>query len=278
MPTISDCLKHANTLADSCEQPLREAQALLAYCANLSLATMYTWPDKAISQAEYDSFTRCLVQRAKGYPLAYICGYKEFWSLNFAVEEGVLIPRPETELLVEQCVNYASDTSGNLLDLGTGTGAIALAFATEKPGWQITAVDANPQAVALAKHNAASLGITNTQVLASNWYSAVAGQRFNVIVANPPYIDGTAQELLGDGVKYEPSSALVAAENGMSDLKHIVAQAPNYLLPQAYLLLEHGYDQGAACRQVLNDAGFSAVETLQDYAGLDRISLGRYLP
>lgn len=275
MPTITQCLAQASQLEHCCDDPLRETQALLSHCADMSLAQLYTWPEHELTATQYQQFCQWLQQRADGIPLAYLTGEKSFWTFTLAVERGVLVPRPETECLVDACLTYASASTGRLLDLGTGTGAIALAFASERPQWAVVAIDSNPQAVSLAQRNAHTLGLNNVQVLAGDWYSAVAAARFDIIVANPPYIDAAAPELAGDGVRHEPRSALVAAAAGMSDILHIIEHAGTHLAPLGYLLLEHGYDQGSATRNALTAAGFSAITTLCDYSGHERVSLGQ---
>lgn len=276
MPSIAQCLEQAVQLQQSCEQPLRETQLILSYCADMSLAQLYTWPEKELQESQYTQFCDWMAQRAQGIPFAYICGEKEFWSLTLSVEQGVLVPRPETELLLEACLERATANTGVLLDLGAGTGAIALAFASEKPNWRVIAVDANSQAVALATKNCRKLKLQNVSILHSDWFSALAGQQFDVIASNPPYIDATAPELNGDGVRYEPLSALVADDAGMSDINHIVSTAKTHLNPQGFLLFEHGYDQGELSRKALHSAGYSKIETLRDYAGHERVSLAQF--
>lgn len=276
MATVAECLRQAEVLVGVCDQPLREAQALLGHCTGKTLADIYTWPEAQVSTQQSDQFLALMARRADGVPVAYLTGVKDFWSLSLTVEEGVLVPRPETELLVEAALARAQQTSGKLLDLGTGTGAIALAFGADKSDWQVIGVDQNPQAVALAKRNAKTNSINNVRFSHSDWFTAVDG-RYDLIVSNPPYIDSAAPELNGDGVKHEPLDALVAPEKGMADIKHIVMHAKSYLKPSGWLLIEHGYDQGAASREVLQACSYNNVETVQDYAGHDRVSLGQML-
>ena len=191
------------------------------------------------------------------------------------VAPHTLIPRPDTELLVETALALQPASPTKVLDLGTGTGAIALALASDCPAWQVTAVDRVEEAVALAERNRQRLGLGNVQVLASHWFSNLAGQQFDLILSNPPYIAAEDPHLVAGDVRFEPSSALVAGADGLDDLRAIVSQAPMYLLPGGWLLLEHGYDQAVAVRALLAAQGFIEIASRRDLGGHERISLGR---
>src|SRR5690606_12665811 len=220
-------------------------------------------------------FERLLQRRRAGEPVAYLLGRQGFWSLDLEVSPDTLIPRPDTELLVETALQLAPAMPLEVLDLGTGTGAIALALAAERPAWRVTGVDRVEAAVALAARNGQRLGLSNARFQLSHWFDGLGEQRFGLIVSNPPYI-AAGDRHLGEGdVRFEPSSALVAGPDGLDDIRRIVAQAPRHLLPGGWLLLEHGFDQGAAVRALLDGAGFVEAHSRRDLAGHERISLGR---
>lgn len=257
-----------------------DAEVLLSHVLGKPRSYLYTWPDKTLEPAQVHDFESMFCRRAAGEPVAHIIGQREFWSLPFMVNNATLIPRPETELLVEQALKLGESLekekgeSISLLDLGTGTGAIALAIASEKPDWQITATDKHPEAVALAKRNQAILGLGNVTVQQSDWFGSVEG-RFHLIVSNPPYIAVGDPHLQQGDLIHEPRSALVAAENGLADIRQIANRARDYLLPQGWLALEHGEQQGAACEAMFAQAGFSAITVHKDLSGKDRVIYGR---
>ena len=232
--------------------------------------------DQRLLPAELALLTQALSRRLQGEPLAYITGRWWFWDLELEVAPCTLIPRPDTELLVEQALALSLAVDAQVLDLGTGTGAIALALAKARPQWQVQAVDMNPAAVALAQRNADRLGLTRCRIRQSDWFSALSLQKFALIVSNPPYIDAQDPHLQQGDVRFEPASALVAPDAGLADLRHICAQAPAHLAPGGWLWLEHGYDQASAVRQLLIAAGFSQVQSRRDYGGQWRISGGCY--
>ncbi len=197
-------------------------------------------------------------------------------SLDLDVASHTLIPRPDTELLVETALALLPSSPATLLDLGTGSGAIALALACERPQWQVTGVDRIDEAVALAEGNRARLQLANACFTASHWFSALAGQRFDLIVSNPPYIAAGDPHLSQGDVRFEPSSALVAGVDGLDDIRLIIQQAPQFLRAGGWLLLEHGFDQAEAVRELLSAQGFMAVESRRDLGGHQRISLGQW--
>ena len=273
MTIIASLLRNAQ-LPDSPTERL-DAELLLAAALGKSRSYLHTWPERIVSREAAETFAGFLARRRAGEPVAYILGQQGFWKLDLEVAPHTLIPRPETELLVEAALARVPARPARMLDLGTGTGAIALALASECPVWQVTALDRVPEAVALAGRNRERLGLANVQVLLSHWYDAVAGERFDLILSNPPYIAADDPHLVAGDVRFEPSSALVAGGDGLDDLRVIIAQAPEHLLPGGWLLLEHGYDQGAAVRELLAYHGFSEVASQRDLAGHERISMGR---
>lgn len=274
MATIEHLLAHAE-LPDS-PTPQLDAELLLAHALGKSRSYLRTWPERELEAAQLEGYQAALARRQAGEPVAYILGQQGFWSLDLEVAEHTLIPRPDTELLVESALTLLPATPARLLDLGTGTGAIALALASERPAWQVTGVDRIPDAVALAERNRARLKLANASFIESHWFSALAGQRFQLIVSNPPYIAADDRHLAEGDVRFEPSSALVAGADGLDDIRLIIQQAPGYLEAGGWLLLEHGFDQAAAVRELLSTRGFSAVESRRDLGGHERISLGRF--
>lgn len=215
-------------------------------------------------------------RRELGTPIAHIVGEREFWSLPFMVNPTTLIPRPDTEILVETALNLPLAENAKVLDLGTGTGAIALSLAFERSNWQITAVDKVLEAVALAKANRDNLKLPQVEVLQSDWFDAINRYDFNLIVSNPPYIDEEDEHLSQGDVRFEPHSALTAGEHGYADLFYIAEAARDYLAPGGYLLLEHGFGQALTVRDKMIELGYEAVATVRDFGSNDRCTLGRW--
>lgn len=272
--TIIASLLRAAELPDSPTARL-DAELLLAAALGKSRSYLHTWPEKIVSSEAALAFSDFLVRRRGGEPVAYILGQQGFWKLDLEVAPHTLIPRPDTELLVEAALELLPATPARVLDLGTGSGAIALALANERPAWNVTAVDRVPEAVALAERNRQRLGLNNATVLSSHWFSALDGQRFQLIISNPPYIASSDPHLAQGDVRFEPASALVAGADGLDDLRLIIAQAPKHLEADGWLMLEHGYDQAEAVRELLSAQGFSEVHSRTDLGGHQRISLGR---
>jgi len=264
------------TTADLPDSPTARLDAELLLAAALGKPRSYlrTWPERELDAVQQAAFSESLARRRAGEPIAYILGQQGFWSLELEVAPHTLIPRPDTELLVETALALLPATAASVLDLGTGTGAIALALASERPAWQVSGVDRVADAVALAERNRARLGLGNARFCASHWFSAMTDQRFQLIVSNPPYIAAGDRHLAEGDVRFEPSSALVAGEDGLDDIRLIIEQAPAYLEPGGWLALEHGFDQAEAVRALLQARGFSAVESRRDLGGHERISLG----
>jgi release factor glutamine methyltransferase len=279
--TIEALLKAATEQLNASGSPSPSLDASVLLCASLGKPRSYllTWPEQLVEPTVIDTFNSFLARRLSGEPVAYILGYREFWSLNLAVSPTTLIPRADTERLIEVALEKSSNISGPILDLGTGTGAIALALASELPQVEVIGVDVMPQAQQLAALNAERLGIRNCCFLHGSWFDPIEhGTKFALIVSNPPYIDGEDPHLSQGDVRFEPKSALVAADYGMADICHIARAAREYLQPQGWLIFEHGYDQGIQVRQELAALGYLQVETVQDYAGHDRVTLGQYYP
>ncbi|WP_201196887.1 peptide chain release factor N(5)-glutamine methyltransferase [Pseudomonas fluorescens] len=272
--TIIASLLRAADLPDSPTARL-DAELLLAAALGKSRSFLHTWPERIVPSEAALKFAEYLQRRRGGEPVAYILGQQGFWKLDLEVAPHTLIPRPDTELLVEAALELLPATPARVLDLGTGSGAIALALASERPAWKVTAVDRVIEAVALAERNRQRLQLNNATVLSSHWFSALAGQRFQLIISNPPYIASADPHLAQGDVRFEPASALVAGPDGLDDLRLIVAQAPEHLEAGGWLMLEHGYDQAEAVRDLLHTRGFEEVNSRTDLGGHQRISLGR---
>ncbi|QEY73548.1 peptide chain release factor N(5)-glutamine methyltransferase [Pseudomonas denitrificans (nom. rej.)] len=274
MATIMTLLNEAQ-LPDSPSARL-DAELLLAAALGKPRSFLRTWPERVVTREAHDLYDRYLARRVAGEPVAYILGRQGFWSLDLEVAPHTLIPRPDTELLVETALALLPASPARVLDLGTGTGAIALALACERLSWQVLGVDRIPEAVALAERNRERLRLANVAFRASHWFSAVEGERFSLIVSNPPYIPSTDPHLKQGDVRFEPSSALVSGQDGLDDIRLIIDQAPNHLENGGWLMLEHGFDQPDVVRDLLLSRGFSAVESRRDLGGHERISLGRW--
>lgn len=251
-----------------------EASRLWADVLDKNPASQLLYLDQVLSDSELQRLDAALTRRAAGEPLAYITGRWWFWDLELEVAPCTLIPRPDTELLVERALMLPLPQHATVLDLGTGTGAIALTLASQRPDWRITAVDFSADAVALAERNRRRLCLENACVLHSNWYQALAGQSFDLIISNPPYIDAADPHLTQGDVRHEPLSALVAADDGLADIRVICSQAPAYLNAGGWLWLEHGHQQHLAVQQILQDYGFQSVDSFRDYGGNWRVSGG----
>ena len=274
--TIIASLLRAAELPESPTARL-DIELLLAAALGKSRSYLHTWPERIVPSEAAHVFADFMRRRQAGEPVAYILGQQGFWKLDLEVAAHTLIPRPETELLVEAALQLLPPRSARVLDLGTGTGAIALALASECGAWQVTAVDRVADAVALAERNRVRLNLGNARVLESHWFSALQGERFDLIVSNPPYIASADPHLSAGDVRFEPASALVAGEDGLDDLRLIISQAPEHLQPGGWLLLEHGYDQAPVVRELLAQHDFEQIESRVDLGGHERITLGRLL-
>lgn len=259
--------------------PLSEARLLLGTLLEKNLAWLEAHRDDELPEAIVLRFTERVTRRAEGEPVAYLLGSREFYGRDFAVTPAVLIPRHETELLVELALiklpKLAKDDPLTLLDLGTGSGCIAITLALEAPRAQVTAVDASSQALAVAQQNAVTLGAQVT-FREGSWFEPLAGSRFDLIVSNPPYIKADDPHLVQGDVRFEPPSALASGPDGLDDIRTIIATAPGYLKHGGWLLFEHGYDQAEAMVAVMEQGGFSFIEQHLDLAGIVRVTLGQW--
>ncbi|MFQ2067534.1 peptide chain release factor N(5)-glutamine methyltransferase [Aeromonas veronii] len=276
---IQQARAHIMTVLAEGESPRADTDVLLCHLLGCRRSYLMTWPERELDAAQQATLQGWLARRLNGEPIAHLVGEREFWSLPLKVSPATLIPRPDTEVLVEQALTRIPQGPCAVLDLGTGTGAIALALKSERPELDVWAVDRMADAAALARENSAALGLP-IEVRDGSWFEPLGEPdrdetpRFAVIVSNPPYIDGADPHLEQGDVRFEPRSALVADDAGLADICHIVAHAPAYLLPDGWLLLEHGWDQGEAVRQLLRDSGYREVATVRDYGDNDRVTLG----
>ena len=273
---IASLLKRSVELLPISDSPRLDTELLLGHVLGKSRTFLFTWPEHRLGDAELAQFEALFSRRLLGEPVAHLIGTREFWSLSLAVSPVTLIPRPDTELLVELALQLSLPERATVVDLGTGTGAIALALASERPFWQIVAVDAAEGAVVLAEANRQQLGFDNVVLLQSDWFQQLAGQTFDLVVSNPPYIEAGDCHLSEGDVRFEPTSALVSGDSGLVDLARIIIEAPRHLLSGGWLLLEHGWQQGEKVRQLMLAAGFADVATHADIAGRERATLGRW--
>jgi release factor glutamine methyltransferase len=253
-----------------------EAELLLLHALQRPRSWLFAHATDPVGLADRDSFHALLARRAAGEPVAYITGQWGFWTLQLEVSPATLIPRPETELLVEQALaRLPADRPCTIADLGTGSGAIALALASERPLAQVLATDFSGEALAVAKRNAARNAVSNVAFAQGSWHAPLQGQRFDLIASNPPYIASDDPHLARGDLRFEPSTALASGQDGLDDIRLIADGARAHLLPGGWLLLEHGWDQGAAIRALLQQAGLDEVQTVQDLEQRDRVTLGR---
>lgn len=277
-PTLADALRSALAELSPMHDSARlDAELLLATVLGKPRSYLHAWPEHALTEAQARQFAALVARRAAGEPIAHILGNREFWSLELEVTPDTLIPRPETELLVELALaRIPNDAAWRIADLGAGSGAIALAIAHERPRCHIDADDISAPALAVAERNAHRLGIGNAHFHIGAWHEPFSGIRFDMIVSNPPYIRTDDPHLLEGDVRFDPRSALVAGGDGLDDLRRIIAGAPAHLRPGGWLLVEHGYDQGVPVAQLFTQAGFIEVRTHADLAGQPRVTEGRF--
>ncbi len=255
-----------------------EAELLLEHLLNKNRAYLFAHPEELLSPAQLNQYQQLITRRAQGTPIAYLTGVREFWSLCLKVNEHTLIPRHETERLVELALELLPNKPDiRVLDLGTGSGAIGLALAKERPNWNITACDYSIEALELAKKNAQDLGITNVSFYHSNWFNSLPDIHYHAIVSNPPYIAEHDPHLKQGDLRFEPLNALASGQDGLADLQCIINESYRFLLPDGLLLLEHGYDQKIGVRAILDRVGYRDIQCWQDIQGHDRVS-GGYRP
>ena len=276
--TIAELITYGQQLLLSQSDSAKlDTELLICFVIDKPRSFLLTWPERLLTKEQAQHFSKLMQRRVSGEPIAYILKMREFWSLPLEVSPATLIPRPDTEVLVESVLAHHENEHLSCLDLGTGTGAIALALASERPHWQIEAIDYSHDAVLLAKRNGKNLTLTQVDFYQSDWFSEVSDdKRFDVIVSNPPYIDEKDHHLNEGDVKFEPKSALVAAEHGLADIKIIASQAIKFLKPGGFLYIEHGFEQSIAVQQILAELAYQPINTLKDYNDNDRITYACY--
>lgn len=276
---IDEALKHATAaLSDYSDSARLDSELLLSHYLGKQRSYLYAWPEAELSDDTLQRFKHAITLRKTDYPIAYIIGYQEFWSLKIGVTPDVLIPRADTELLVETALQKLERIeSPKILELGTGSGAIAFALASERNDSQVIATDFSQKALAMAQSNQKQLCIPNISFIHSNWYTSVPPDYFDLIVSNPPYIDPKDPHM-DTGIRFEPREALCAKNQGLSDLSQIIQAAQDYLKPSGWILLEHGFDQGTVVPELLMQAQFQQARCLKDLGNNDRISIGQKKP
>ncbi|MBU2978878.1 peptide chain release factor N(5)-glutamine methyltransferase [Alteromonas sp. C1M14] len=273
--SIAQALDWARNTLSRGESADTDAKVLLCHVLQQNRTYLYTWPEKLLTEDQRQTYESLVHKREVGEPVAYITGYREFWSLRLRVEPSTLIPRPDTELLVETALTLLDEGDTQVCDLGTGTGAIALAIASERANVHVTGVDKFANVVALAKTNAQDNQVKNVAFLQSHWFDAIAQTTFDMIVSNPPYVESNSPYLGQGDVRFEPRSALTAGEDGLEDIVDIIDKARQHLRLHGWLLIEHGHSQGQAIREQFAQAGYQDIHTYQDLAGLDRLTAAK---
>lgn len=273
--TIRELLHEAESKLHNSDSARLDAEILLCNVLDVDRGKLRSSPENIIPLNAVNLYRSLVQERQQGKPVAYLTGTKEFWSLEFHVNEHSLIPRPETECLVEAALKLIPENAEhNIADLGTGCGAIAIAIASERPRCRITATDICEHALAVAAANASRLTVNNINFVISDWYAGLQDM-FDIIVSNPPYIRDDDEHLQGDGVAHEPGSALCGGEDGLDAIRNIISNASRYLNPDGWLLIEHGYDQAQAVRSLFEKFHFTDIQTNPDYAGVERVTFGK---
>jgi release factor glutamine methyltransferase len=277
MPTIKTLLAHAaNSLKIHSDSPLLDAEVLLGFVLNKPRTYLRAWCDNTLTGQQISAFEALIKRRQQGTPIAYLTGTREFWSRDFTVTPDVLIPRPDTELLIELSLDLIPKNQAvNLIDLGTGSGIIAVTLAAERPNAQVTAVDASLAVLAVARHNARQHQLTNIEFYQSDWFANVPKFLFDMAISNPPYIDSDDEHLQQGDVRFEPKTALIAEDQGLSDIQIIADKARGYLKPAGHLLIEHGYNQAPQVQAIFNALAYDKVQSYQDLSGQPRVTYGR---
>jgi release factor glutamine methyltransferase len=277
--SIAAAVNEASVLEPVSDNWRLEGELLLGHVLGKRREWLISHSDEDLSPADAEHYRQLLARRQQAEPIAYILGHREFWDFDLTVNAAVLVPRPETEVLVREALQLLQGREGQALklaDLGTGSGAIAIALARQSRQWQVTAVDESEQALAVARGNADKLAVGNIHFQLSNWCAELPASQFDMIVSNPPYVVPGDKHLQEDGLNFEPQTALVAADNGLADLRCIAEQARRCLKNDSWLLLEHGFDQEQAVAELLTAAGYEDVRNVRDYSGQPRVSMGQW--
>lgn len=278
MKCIEILLNEAATELQKCsDSPRLDAEVLLAMAIEKNRTYLRTWPEKILTQEQLQKFNDAFARRRQGIPIAYITCSREFWSREFTVNKQVLIPRPDTELIIELTLNLIPEqTPCRLIDLGTGSGVIGITLAAERPRAVVVATDISPQALALAQHNADNYQLSNISFIESNWFQNLPDSHFDLIVSNPPYIAEQDPHLSQGDVRYEPRMALISQKEGLNDITLIAESARNHLKPDGHLLIEHGYDQEQPVQEIFKQLNYQHIKTHLDLSGHPRVTYGQW--
>jgi len=274
MYTVAELLQQGIITLQGTDNPRLEAELLLGHVLNCDRVKLMTWPENRVSETQATVYQALLKRRTQHEPLAYLIGRKEFWSMPFKVTQSVLVPRPETERLVETVLAQLPNEPLSLLELGTGSGAIACALAHERPLWKIVATDISFDALTLAKENAKALNLPNIEFIHSNWFEGIPLQSFAAIISNPPYLSADDPHLKED-LLHEPHNALVSGVSGLEAYEAIIAKSNDYLLPGGVIAVEHGFEQALSIQVLFKNAGYLQISTIFDLAGLPRVTLAK---
>jgi release factor glutamine methyltransferase len=285
--TVKQLILSGRRLESSSDSWRLDAELLLADVLKKNREYLLTWPEVEVAESDQKKFEELLNRRSKGEPVAYLIGKKPFWDFELKVNSDVLIPRPETELLVEKAIELMEASAGgvriegpatqiNLADLGTGSGAIAIALAKQNSAWQVTAVDKSSEALAVAKQNAAALSVTNINFLQGSWCQPLVVKSYDLIAANPPYVEAGDSHLTEGSLPFEPLMALVADDQGLADIQQIIEHSRACLRDGGWLLIEHGFDQRVQVAQRLAKAGYSCIDSQADLAGIERVAFAQW--
>ena len=272
--TIDQALKQGRQRLSNSESPDIDCTVLLCHLLKCNPTYLHTWPDKALTDMQQQTFSTYLTQRLEGHPVAHIIGQRGFWTLDLKVTPDTLIPRPDTEILVSAALEKVSSNMC-IADLGTGTGAVGLALASERADITVIATDYSAQALAVANLNIRQTALDNMMLWQGDWLSAIAKHSLDMIVSNPPYIEADDPHLGRGDVGFEPLSALVSGTDGLDDIRTIIKQAQDCLKPKGWLMIEHGFQQAKAVRDLFQQAGLDKIETRKDFGNNDRVTLGR---
>lgn len=278
MATLADTLKQATeSLSQFSDTPRLDAELLICHVLDIPKTRFITDPGEILPDEQLAMINTLVQQRIEGQPIAYLIGYRHFWDLKLKVTPDTLIPRPETELLVETALElFNQDETVDVIDLGTGSGAIALSIAKERPAWHITATDQSPQTLAVAIENAEYYKLDNVTLIQSDWFENITDDaRYNLIISNPPYVPDEAPHLKERGVRYEPQRALRSGPDGLDDIRILIPESKKHLKQYGWLLLEHGFDQGEQVRTLFNAHGYKNITQKKDLAGHTRITYGQ---
>lgn len=275
MLTVQSALANASEQLKASDSAQLDAELLLAQVLEKNRSWLFAWPEHKLTKEQQHAFAALCARRERGEPVAYLLGKRAFWTFEVEVGPGVLIPRPETELLVELALRFGAELEGKIADLGTGSGAIAIALASERADWQVHATELSAEAQSAAAANFRKAGRSNLHLCGGSWCAPLPGHDYVLIVSNPPYIDASDPHLKEGDIRFEPRQALVADAAGLAELRNIAGQAQDYLVAAGWLLLEHGWQQGGAVRGLLAGLGYTDISTHRDHSNHERVTVGR---